>query len=149
MVSSSRQSQTELNHFQACLVGGALFPFHLIVSRSVGGDGHPLLRQELHGRACYGKVLVETAPDHLEIFQLTAAAPWDAEPCGRRMAYTMKTVSLMVGCMFWMMPLKIRICSTGEDSSWEQDPHDMRRGKNFSWGSNVDLVLSSRQRLIA
>jgi hypothetical protein len=38
-------------------------------------DGHPFLRQELRGRACHGKVLVETAPDHLEIFQLTAAVP--------------------------------------------------------------------------
>jgi hypothetical protein len=35
-VSSSRQSQTDLNHFRVWLVGGALFHFHLIVSRSVG-----------------------------------------------------------------------------------------------------------------
>jgi hypothetical protein len=102
----------------------------------------------LHGLACHGKVLVETAPDHLEIFQLTAAAPWDAEPCGRIMAYTMKTVSLMVGCMLWMMPLKIRICSTGEDSSCEQEPHDMLRGKNFFGGSNVDLVPAGTRRRV-
>ena len=49
-------------------------------------------------------------------------------------------------CMLWMMPPKIRICNTGEDSSCEQDPHDMRRGKNYFWGSNVDLVPQGTRR---
>ena len=34
-VSSSRQSRNDLNHLRVCLVSGPLFPFHLIVSRSV------------------------------------------------------------------------------------------------------------------
>lgn len=69
------QRETDLNHFRACVVGGVLFRFPPDGFPFSRGDGRPFLRQELHGRACHGKVLVETLPDRLDIFRLTAAAP--------------------------------------------------------------------------
>ena len=56
--------------------------FRLIASRSVGETTVHIQRQELHGRACHGKVLTEITPESLDIFRLTEAAPWDGEPCG-------------------------------------------------------------------
>jgi len=74
-VQQSIQRQTDLNHFRACVVRGMLFRFPPDSLPFCRGDGRAFLRQELHGRACHGKVLVETTPDRLDTFRLTVAAP--------------------------------------------------------------------------
>ena len=74
-VQQSIQGQTDWNHFQACVIGGVLLRFPPDGSPFIRGDGRPFMRQELHGPACHGKVLVETTPNRLDIFRLTAVAP--------------------------------------------------------------------------
>ena len=54
-VQQSIQSQTDLNHFRACVVGGMLFRFPPDGSSFSRVDGRPFLRQEVHGRACTEK----------------------------------------------------------------------------------------------
>jgi len=74
-IQQSIQRQTDLNHFRACVVGGVLFRFPPDGFPFCCGNGRPFLRQKLYGRACHGKVLVETTPDRLDTFRLTVAAP--------------------------------------------------------------------------
>jgi len=59
-VQQSIQRDTDLGHFRACVVGGVLFRVLPDGFPFCRGDGRPFLRQELHGRACHGKVMVET-----------------------------------------------------------------------------------------
>ena len=58
-IQQSIQRQTDLNHFRACVVGGVHLRFPPDGFPFGQGDGRPFLRQELHSRACHGKVLVE------------------------------------------------------------------------------------------
>jgi len=71
-VQQSIQRDTDLGHFRACVVGGVLFRVLPDVFPFCRGDGRPFLRQELHGRACHGKVIwSKLTPDRLNILQLT------------------------------------------------------------------------------